>query len=255
MDQERAAALAELSDKLGYHFHDLGLLEAALRHSSYVHEHPDQAGESNERMEFLGDAVLELVITQLLFERFPQASEGQLSKARSGVVNEGRLAATAGTLGLGHYLLLGKGEESQNGHQKPSILADALEAVAAAIYLDGGLEAARQVLLNLLGPVAEQAILRAPKKDYKTRLQERVQEALHITPRYLLLSAEGPDHDKLFLVSVEIDGQAVATGQGRSKKEAEQHAAQQGLDLWPRAAAGDDGSGEALPPTDAGGSR
>lgn len=235
MDPERAAALTELSDKLGHRFHDLGLLEAALRHSSYVHEHPDQAGVSNERMEFLGDAVLELVITQLLFERFPQASEGQLSKARSGVVNEGRLAATAGGLGLGQYLLLGKGEESQNGHQKPSILADALEAVTAAVYLDGGLPAARQVLLNLLGPVAERSIMRAPKKDYKTRLQERVQEALHITPRYLLLSAEGPDHDKLFLVSVEIDGQAVATGQGRSKKEAEQHAAQQGLDLWPGA--------------------
>ena len=239
MEPDRAAALTELSDKLGHRFADLELLEAALRHSSYVHEHPDHSGLSNERLEFLGDAVLELVITQLLYERFPQASEGQLSKARSGVVNEGRLAATARALDLGRYLLLGKGEESQNGHQKPSILADALEAVTAAIYLDGGLAAARQVLLALLGPAAEQAIMRAPKKDYKTRLQERVQETLHITPRYLLLSAEGPDHDKLFSVSVEIDGQTMATGQGRSKKEAEQHAAQQCLDLWPRAAAGD----------------
>ncbi|MFH1034415.1 MAG: ribonuclease III [Pseudomonadota bacterium] len=233
MDQERAAALAQLADKLGYSFADPLLLQAALRHSSYVHEHPDQAGESNERMEFMGDAVLELVITEFLYQRFPQASEGQLSKARSGVVNESRLANTARGLNLGGYLLLGKGEESQNGQQKPSILADALEAVMAAVYLDGGLEAARGVVHHLLGPVAQQAIMRAPKKDYKTRLQERVQEALHITPRYLLLAAEGPDHEKLFRVSLEIDGQAVAIGQGRSKKEAEQDAAQQGLDLWP----------------------
>jgi ribonuclease-3 len=233
MDQERAAALAQLADKLGYRFSDPDILEAALRHSSYVHEHPEQAGESNERLEFLGDAVLELVITELLYQRFPQASEGQLSKARSGVVNEARLALTARGLDLGCYLLLGKGEESQNGHQKPSILADALEAVMAAVYLDGGLDPARQVLHGILGPVAEQAIMRAPKKDYKTRLQERVQEALHITPRYLLLAAEGPDHDKVFRVSLEIDGQPVAIGHGRTKKEAEQDAAQQGLDLWP----------------------
>lgn len=233
MDPERAAALAQLADKLAHRFVDPQILEAALRHSSYVHEHPEEGGESNERLEFLGDAVLELVITEMLYQRFPQASEGQLSKARSGVVNESRLAATAGALGLGQYLLLGRGEESQNGHQKPSILADALEAVVAAVYLDGGLTAARQVITDLLAPVAEQAILRAPKKDYKTRLQERVQEALHITPRYLLLAAEGPDHDKLFRVALEIDNQPVAIGQGRSKKEAEQHAAQQGLDLWP----------------------
>lgn len=232
MDPERATVLTQLADKLGHAFSDLQYLESALRHSSYVHEHPEESGESNERLEFLGDTVLELVITELLYQRFPQASEGQLSKARSGVVNEGRLASTASTLGLGRYLLLGRGEESQNGHQKPSILADSLEAVVAAVYLDGGLGAARQVIINLLGPVAEQAILRAPRKDYKTRLQERVQEALHITPRYQLLSADGPDHDKLFRVSLEIDGQAVAIGQGRSKKEAEQHAAQQGLDIW-----------------------
>ena len=235
MDEERAKTLAGLAARLGHDFADLELLQAALRHSSFVHEHPEQAGESNERLEFLGDAVLELVVTQLLFERFPQASEGQLSKARSGVVNEARLAATARALDLGSYLLLGRGEGSQNGHQKPSILADALEAVTAAVYLDGGLEAARAVVLGLLGQVAEQAVLRAPKKDYKTRLQERVQEALHITPRYRILSAQGPDHDKVFLVALEIDGQPVATGQGRSKKEAEQDAAQQGLTLWPPA--------------------
>lgn len=242
MDQERQGALKELADKLGHQFRDLQLLEAALRHSSYVHEHPEESGQSNERLEFLGDAVLELVITQVLYQRFPQASEGQLSKARSGVVNEGRLAATAKGLDLGRYLLLGKGEESQNGHQKPSILADALEAVTAAVYLDGGLEAAHQMLVALLGPVTEHAIMRAPKKDYKTRLQERVQESLHITPRYQLLSAEGPDHEKIFKVTLEIDGQIVASGQGRSKKEAEQDAAQQALEVWQQPAHQAEGS-------------
>jgi ribonuclease-3 len=176
--------------------------------------------------------VLELVVTHLLYVRFPLASEGQLSKARSGVVNESRLAATARRLGLGGYLLLGRGEEAQNGRDKPSILADALEAVVAAIYLDGGLEAAREALETLMGPAAEQAIVRAPKKDYKTRLQEKVQEALHLTPRYRIVSSEGPDHDKTFQVVVEIDGQSVAEGSGRSRKEAEQDAAQRGLELW-----------------------
>jgi ribonuclease III len=232
METERSLELRELQVKLGYQFQDLELLDAALRHSSYAHEHAELSGQSNERLEFLGDAVLELVVTHLLYGRFPQASEGQLSKARSGVVNESRLAATARRLGLGGYLLLGRGEEAQNGRDKPSILADALEAVVAAIYLDGGLEAAWAALEELLGPAAEQAIVRAPKKDYKTRLQEKVQEALHLTPRYRIVNSEGPDHDKTFQVVVEIDGQPVAEGSGRSRKEAEQDAAQRGLELW-----------------------
>ncbi|MFZ5585965.1 MAG: ribonuclease III [Thermodesulfobacteriota bacterium] len=233
MEPERRQHLEQLAARLGHAFADLGLLHAALCHSSYVHEHPDEAEGSNERLEYLGDAVLELIVTELLFQRFPAASEGQLSKARSGVVNESRLAATARDLNLGGCLLLGRGEEGQRGQDKPSILADALEAVVAAVYLDGGLEAARGVVLGLVGPVAEQAILRAPKKDYKTRLQERVQEALHITPRYRVLGAEGPDHQKYFSVALEIAGELICTGGGRSKKEAEQEAARLGLELWP----------------------
>ncbi len=232
MEQERRVRLRELELMLGYQFEDIELLDAALRHSSHVHEHAELPGQSNERLEFLGDAVLELVVTRLLFERFPQASEGQLSKARSGVVNEARLASTARQLGLGAYLLLGRGEESQNGRDKPSILADAMEAVVAAIYLDGGLDMAGQILEEIIGPAAERAIVRAPKKDYKTRLQERVQEALHLTPRYHIISAEGPDHEKTFRVALEIDGRLVAEGSGRSRKEAEQDAAQRGLDVW-----------------------
>ncbi len=232
MDPTQAQRLEQLSRRLGYRFSDPGLLAQALRHSSYIHEHPGQAGDSYERLEFLGDAVLELVITELLYQRFPGAAEGQLSKARAGVVNEARLAAVARSLELGSCLWLGRGEELQGGRDKPSILADVVEAIAAAIYLDGGLEAARRVLLELLGPAAEQAILRAPQKDFKTRFQEAVQEALHITPGYEVVDSQGPDHAKTFTVAVVIDGRRVATGSGRSKKEAEQEAARRGLDSW-----------------------
>jgi ribonuclease-3 len=232
MESKRSSLLKKLKVKLGYRFKDDSLLDAALCHSSYAHEQPELSGQSNERLEFLGDAVLELVVTHLLYERFPQASEGQLSKTRSGVVNESRLAATARRLGLGEFLLLGRGEETQNGCDKPSILADALEAVVAAVYLDGGLEAARGAVAELLGPAVEQAIVYAHNKDYKTRLQEKVQEAVHKTPHYRIISTDGPAHDKTFQVVAEIDGQAVAEGSGRSRKEAEQDAAQRGLELW-----------------------
>ncbi|KMY68718.1 ribonuclease III [Desulfocarbo indianensis] len=231
MDDSRKLALQGLASDIGHDFQDLSLLDWALSHSSWVHEHPDEANGSNERLEFLGDAVLELVITEHLFRRFPEANEGQLSKARSGVVNENRLAATARALSLGEHLLLGKGEEGQGGRDKPSILADALEAIVAAVYLDGGLEAARGVLQGLLAEVAERSLARAPKRDFKTRLQERVQEALHITPRYKLLAASGPDHDKTFLVVCLVEEREVAQGSGKSKKEAEQEAARAGLEV------------------------
>lgn len=231
MQPDETERLAALERRLGYSFTDRGLLAGALRHSSWVHENPGE-GPSNERLEFLGDAVLELVITQFLYENFPDAPEGQLSKARSGVVNEAHLAATARLLGLGEHMRLGRGEINQQGYDKPSILADAMEAVAAAVYLDGGLEAARAFLLGLLSSVASESIQRAPRKDYKTRLQELVQEALHLTPIYTLAGAEGPDHDKTFRVVLTIDGANVATGWGKSKKEAEQDAARQGLARW-----------------------
>ncbi len=232
MDIQSQPDLEQLCVRLDYSFGDPSLLLQAVRHSSYIHEHPELAGESYERLEFLGDAVLELVITELLYRRFPEAAEGQLSKARAGVVNENRLANVARSLGVGPCLLLGRGEELQGGREKPSILADVVEALAAAIYLDGGLEEARRVLSALLGEAAENALLRTPKKDYKTRLQEEVQEFLHITPGYELIHTEGPDHAKIFTVSLVIDGRRVATGSGRSKKEAEQDAARRGLEAW-----------------------
>ncbi|MCB2227289.1 MAG: ribonuclease III [Desulfarculaceae bacterium] len=232
LDLEQSQLLKELCRRLGHEFANQALLRQALRHSSYIHEHPEEDGDSYERLEFLGDAVLELSITEMLFARFPEASEGQLSKARAGVVNENRLASTARDLGIGPCLMLGRGEELQGGRDKPSILADVVESLAAAIYLDAGLEAARRVLLDLLGPAAERALERAPKKDFKTRLQEEVQERLHLTPVYEMIEAEGPDHAKVFTVAVIIGERSVASGKGRSKKEAEQEAACAALDCW-----------------------
>lgn len=232
MDQSLENNLTELSQKLGYEFADPSLLAAALRHSSYAHEHFNSEPDSNERLEFLGDAVLELTITEMLFNRFPEDSEGRLSKARSSMVNESRLARTALDLGLGDYLLLGKGEENQGGREKPSILADAVEAVLAAVYLDGGLEAAAEVVGRLLGDAAENGLEAAPQQDFKTRLQELVQEKLHLTPRYELLEADGPDHDKTFHMTLFIEDKPLAQGSGKSKKEAQQDAARNVLELW-----------------------
>ncbi|WP_044346477.1 ribonuclease III [Dethiosulfatarculus sandiegensis] len=231
MDDERQEELEELAALLGHKFNDLELLATAMHHSSYVHEHADLNLESNERLEFLGDAVLELCVTEMLYQRFPAASEGRLSKARASMVNEHRLAAIARSLNLGGFLLLGRGEEIQSGSNKPSILADALEAVLAATYLDGGLEVTDAIITRLLGPYAEGAIAKAPQKDFKTRIQEFVQEELHVTPRYQLLETQGPDHDKTFRVALSIKSERVARGVGKSKKEAEQNAARRCLEL------------------------
>lgn len=231
MDQPRLDMLRQFARRIGHEFSDWSRLDEALRHSSFVHENP-HVGQHNERLEFLGDAVLELVVTQNLFARFGEASEGQLSRARSGVVNEARLALAARAVDLGQCILLGKGEQGQGGGEKSSILADALEAVLAAVYLDGGLPAAQKCVETLLGRLDEEIIDRAPRRDYKTRLQERVQEDLRLTPRYRTVDEQGPDHDKTFSVSIEVNDKQLALGVGKSKKEAEQNAAKQGLANW-----------------------
>ena len=231
MDATRRENLLEFAGRLGHCFNDLSHLNTALCHSSYIHEHPDEDLSANERMEFLGDAVLELCITRLLYFRYPDAPEGKLSKARSGMVNEARLETIARLMGLGEYLLLGKGEELQGGREKASILADALEAVLAGVYLDSGLEAASDAIARLFEPYLQGAIRRASRKDYKTRIQEFVQETRHLTPRYALEESRGPDHDKTFYVALTIDDKVLARGEGKSKKEAEQQAAQKGLEI------------------------
>lgn len=233
LSRQRRDELLALTEKLGVGMNNLELLNQALRHSSYCNENGLAPGDSNERLEFLGDTVLEVIISQLLYERFPQATEGQLSRARASAVNEHRLYETAGRLGLGSYLLLGRGEELHGGAHKPSLLADAFEAVAAAVYLDQGLEAARRFIVPLLGDVALAGIDRPARKDYKTRLQEKVQAEIQRPPCYRVADTEGPEHDKVFHVVLEIDDRPLVSGKGKSKKEAEQDAARRGLEAWP----------------------
>lgn len=219
-----------LESALNYQFKNPNRLTDALRHSSYVNEQPDDGVASNERLEFLGDAVLNLAVSHLLMQRFPQLTEGELSRTRAHLVNETRLAAIARQIDLGHHLLLGKGEELTDGREKNSILADAVEAVIAAIYLDGGFDAAFAFIENQYSERLHTANRRRFGSDYKSRLQERVQAVFHDVPRYQVIDSSGPDHDKTFTVRMSAAG-ITAEGDGKSKKSAEQEAARVGLDL------------------------
>ena len=216
--------------RLGYRFRDRRLLEMALTHKSYLNENPSPTREDNERLEFLGDAVLNLTIGHLLMEGLPLRAEGELSRSRALVVNEAGLALVAETLALGDWLFLGKGEEQTGGRHKPSLLADACEAVVAAIYLDGGFDASFRVVRQLFEPRLRAA--RDPANaDFKTRLQERAQGRLRCSPRYTVVAESGPDHDKVFEVALSLEGREVARGRGHSKKEAEQQAASRALQV------------------------
>jgi len=215
---------SELEAVLGYRFTDRALLEQALRHASWCNEHATEALEDNERFEFLGDAVLDLVVGHRLMKRFPQLREGELSVTRAQVVSETGLSEVAGALGIGAWLVLGKGEEKSGGRQKASILADAFEALVAAVYLDGGFEAARDMVERLLAQRIENVEFKG-FYDFKTRLQELSQARLKATPTYKVVSELGPDHDKRFVVAVTIHDDEWARAVGRSKKEAEQMAA------------------------------
>lgn len=222
--------LIHFQEKLRYRFSDLSLLEEALRHSSYVNELPEDNIRDNERLEFLGDAVISLVVGHLLIAGYPGMKEGDLSRMRAGLVNEQELAAIARALNLGSYLQLGKGEVQTNGQDKASILADALEAVTAAIYLDGGFSAVFEVLSGLFAVQLKGVPASAVPFDYKSRLQELVQLKQRITPQYRLIDETGPDHDKTFRARI-IIGDLSAEGEGKSKKAAEQEAARRALSL------------------------
>jgi ribonuclease-3 len=217
---------------LTYQFSNAALLEEALTHKSHVNERKGTLGKHNERLEFLGDAVLSLVISDHLALRFPQLSEGALSKLKAKLVSEASLSKAAKRLNLGARLRLGRGEELSKGREKHSLLADALEAVIAAVYLDGGLEASRAFTLDALGEELSQVESRQAKpggEDYKTRFQEWCQKRYDALPRYVIVREAGPDHHKTFEVEVMVNGKVVGSGQGHSKKEAEQMAAQQAL--------------------------
>ncbi len=224
--------LEKLQDTLGYRFQNKDLLFRALVHRSFAYENQDIAAD-NETFEFLGDSVLGLAISHLLLELFPDYDEGGLSRLRSSIVNERELAQIASSVNLGDFLLLGKGEELSGGRQKPSLLANGLEALLAAVYLDGGLDSAiglvRKIFHGYLEHREEDHLLRTLDKDYKTQLQEITQAKLKLTPIYLLEAEEGPDHDKTFFMSVAIGDRVLAQGFGKSKKEAQQEAARKAI--------------------------
>lgn len=226
----QTSELRRLEKTIGYAFKDAGLLSRALCHSSYVNETLDESIRNNERLEFLGDAVLNLAIGHLLMQRYPDLPEGDLSRMRAALVNETQLAEIARRIDLGAFLLLGKGEMQSNGRDKDSILADAFEALLAAVYLDGGFQRVFDLIGDHFSQTIELVKTPADRKDHKSRLQEVVQSVRHVTPRYELVAATGPDHDKTFRTRISI-GELQVEGEGKSKKAAEQAAAQKALDM------------------------
>ena len=217
--------IRQLQQKIGYHFNDIDVLKNAVTHSSYIKEH-DRNSKSNERLEFLGDAFFDAIIGEELYRSFPEKEEGFLSRTRATLVGEKSLANEARRLDLGKYIMLGNGEEHNGGRFRESILADTMEAVIGAVYLDGGFNAVKTVVLSLF----DESIKDVKRGkfiivDYKTTLQEKLQNKGEANIKYVLLKESGPDHDKTFQVQLEVNGRAMTKGTGKSKKQAEQSAA------------------------------
>ena len=216
--------MEKLEERLGYTFQNRRLLENALTHSSYANENKAKGESSNERLEFLGDSVLGMVVADHLYRNHPDLPEGDLTRTRAALVCEESLVEVAGQLELGQYLKLGRGEDAGGGRQRPSIQADAVEAVIAAVYLDGGIGSARKLITRFIltnNRREQEGVIR----DFKTALQELVQRESGQVLTYHLLGESGPDHAKVFSVAVELNGKPLGAGEGRSKKEAEQAAA------------------------------
>ncbi len=224
------ADLAALQQTLGISFNDSSLLEQALVHSSYVNENPDFAPVSNERLEFLGDAVLDLVVAEKLYQDLPHSTEGEMTRLRAALVRRDTLARMARTIRLGSYLYLGKGEEASGGRRKPANLAGALEAMIAAIFLDRGSTTTREVILRLFNEELQKIASQGAGADYKSQLQELIQAREQQTPAYQLVETVGPDHDKRFTVEVRAGDAVLGRGSGKSKKVAETEAARVALE-------------------------
>ena len=222
--------LEEFEKKIDYTFQDKSLLKLALTHSSYANENKRGSHENNERLEFLGDAVLDMVVGEYLYRTFPQMPEGELTKLRAAVVCEGTLAGLSRNLGMGRCLLLGKGEESTGGRDRESILADAFEAVIGAVCIDGGILAASDYVMRFLKAPIEEMKGNFRTLDCKTCLQEIIQRNSKVPLQYRIIGEEGPDHNKLFVAEVDHDGKVLGCGRGKSKKEAEQAAANDALE-------------------------
>jgi len=224
--------LAALQNTLGLQFKDPSLLEQALVHSSYINESPGIA-TSNERLEFLGDAVLGFIIAGELYQRLPQSAEGEMTELRSSLVRGDALSRLAKAISLGDYLYLGKGEEASGGRRKPANLAGAMEAVIAAIFLDHSFNATRDFILRLMAKELKKALSQGIEPDYKSQLQELIQARHQQTPTYQVLEAVGPDHDRRFSVEVRVGDTVLGRGSGKSKKLAEIEAARAALDQLP----------------------
>ena len=226
--------IKDLETAIGYHFGNITLLQNALAHSSYANERWHDSLKSNERLEFLGDSILGMIVAEYLYEKYPNRPEGELSRMRADMVCETSLAKIAEKIGLGKHLLLGNGEEQGGGRNRPSILADAVESVIAASFLDGGMEAAKAFVYKFVLCNVPETKLK--NTDYKTMLQERVQKKKNQVLAYEMVDQSGPDHDKQFVVAVSLNGQVVGKGIGSSKKRAEQDAARVAMEtLFPEA--------------------
>ncbi|GLH63284.1 ribonuclease III [Parageobacillus sp. G301] len=228
INEKRRAKFKELQKKIGIFFTNEKLLIQAFTHSSYVNEHRRRPHEDNERLEFLGDAVLELTVSQYLFKKFPHMSEGELTKLRAAIVCEPSLVKFANALSFGELVLLGKGEELTGGRTRPALLADVFEAFIGALYLDQGMDAVMQFLGQTIFPKIDEGAF-SHVMDFKSQLQELVQRDGIGVLEYSILEEKGPAHNKEFVSRVSLNGQALGIGVGKSKKEAEQHAAQMAL--------------------------
>lgn len=221
--------LAAFQKTIGVVFNDISLLEQALVHSSYINENPGHATGHNERLEFLGDAILGWIVSERIFQEFPEFNEGNMTRLRAALVRRETLARVARTIRLGDYLYVGKGEEASGGRSKVANLAGALEAVIAAVYLDSGGDATREFVLRLLESEWDKAVNKGFKDDYKSMLQMVTQSKFQVIPEYRLISQTGPDHDKVFTVEVIVNNTVLGSGTGKSKKLAQTSAARSAL--------------------------
>ncbi len=222
--------IQNFANNIGISFNTISLLHTAFTHRSYVNEHRGESIEHNERLEFLGDAVLELTVTRFLFDKYEEKNEGDLTAYRAALVNTHTISSAATKLGMNDCLFLSKGESRDTGRARQYILADAFEAVIGAIYLDQGYEVANDFIAKNIFPLADEVVKKRLWQDSKSYFQEKAQEHVSITPSYAVVKEEGPDHDKHFTVGAFLNDEQVATGKGRSKQEAEQEAAQAALE-------------------------
>lgn len=229
MKHRKQANFDTLESSLDYHFVNKSLLLEALTHRSYVNESRERGLKDNQRLEFFGDSVLGLLVSRRLLELLPGSGEGNLSRIRASMVDEDTLAGLAEGIRLGEYLFLGRGEDKTGGREKKSILADAFEALVAAVYLDGGFDAAALIVDRIFGPLLDLNVDDAVVRDFKTKLQELCQPLFGVTPVYVHEEAAGPDHDRVFTATARVGEESFGTGRGKSKKEAEQAAAREAI--------------------------